>query len=124
ESASPQHRPFLGFSPVFGLALPNIPVCELVVTDEQIDEALLVADRHVAIFKTVDVFADPIKRFIDEEESVVDVWFVVIPERVFLYGRPKSVVPAAVRVESDVRMDKKLARELINEPSLFAEDND
>jgi hypothetical protein len=124
ESSSAQHRPFLGFTAVYGLELSDTPVCEIVVRDEQIDEALLIADRHVAIFKTVEVFADPIKRYIDEEESVVDVWFIVIPEKVFLYGRPKSVVPVAMRVDSDVRMDKKLAKELVNEPSLFAEDNE
>jgi hypothetical protein len=124
ESSSAQHRPFLGFNAIYAIGLPDKPVCELVVSNEQIDEALLVADRHVAIFRTVDVFSGPIKRFIDEEESVVDVWFVVIPERVFLYGRPKSVVPVAMRVDSGAHMDKKLAKDLINEPSLFVEDNE
>jgi hypothetical protein len=124
DSSSAQHRPFLGFNAIYSIGLPDKPVSELVVSDEQIDEALLVADRHVAIFRTVDVFSGPIRRFIDEEESVVDVWFVVIPERVFIYGRPKSVVPVAMRVDSGTHMDKQLARELINEPSLFAEDNE
>lgn len=123
ESESTQHRPFPGFSAVFGLELPKGAVAELAVTDTEIDEALLISDRHVAIFRTVDVFAGAIQRYLDEEESVVDVWFVVIPERVFLYGRPKSSVPATLRVESDTLMTKKLARELIAEPSLFEEDN-
>jgi hypothetical protein len=123
DSNSTQHRPFLGFAAVFGIGLPKKAVCQLAVSNEDIDEALLVADRHVALFRTVEVFANPIRRFADEEESVVDVWFVVIPERVFLYGRPKSVVPVAMRVESTAHMDKQLARELIKEPSLFDEDN-
>src|SRR5215469_66083 len=105
DSSSAQHRSFLGFSSVYGVGLRDSAVCELIVTDEEIDKALMVSDRHVAIFRTVDVFAEPIKRYIDEEEAVVDVWFVVIPERVFLYGRPKSIVPVALRVDSDTHMD-------------------
>ena len=124
ESSSAQHRSFLGFNAIYGVGLPDRAVCELIVTDDEIDKTLMVSDRHVAIFRTVDVFSDRIKRYIDEEEAVVDVWFVVIPERVFLYGRPKSVVPVAMRVESGAHMDKKLAKELISEPSLFVEDNE
>lgn len=123
ESESAQHRPFPGFSAVFDVDLPKSAVCGLTVTDKQIDNALLIGDRYVAIFKTVDIFAGAIQRYIDEEEQVVDVWFVVIPERVYQYGRPKSIVPTALRLSSGTLMDKKLAKELIVEPSLFEEDN-
>ena len=123
DSESAQHRPFPGFSAVFGVDLPKTATYEYAVTDKQIDDALLIGDRHVAVFRTVDVFSSEIQRYLDEEESVVDVWFVVIPERVYQYGRPKSVVPTALRVDSGTLMDKKLAKELINEPSLFMEDN-
>ena len=67
ESSSAQHRSFLGFSAVYGVGLADSAVCELIVTDEEIDKALMVSDRHIAIFRTVDVFSDPIKRYIDEE---------------------------------------------------------
>lgn len=123
ESESAQHRPFPGFSAIFGLDLPKKPVSELVVTEQQIDDALFIKDRNVAIFKTVDVYASAIKRYLDEEESVVDLWFVVIPERIYSYGRPKSIVPMELRVTSDTLMNKKLAKELAETPSLFEEDN-
>lgn len=123
ESASAQHRPFPGFAAVFGLELPREPVSQLVVTDKQIDDALFIKDRNVAIFKTVDVFATAIQRYLDEEESVVDLWFVVIPERIYQYGRPKSIIPSELRISSGSLMDKKLAKELAATPSLFEEDN-
>src|ERR1700722_15213618 len=68
ESPSTQHRAFLGFNAIYAIGLPDRPVCELVVSDEQIDEALLVADRHVAIFRTEERFSNPLKRFIAKEE--------------------------------------------------------
>ncbi len=123
ESKSAQHRPFPGFAAVFGVELPSKFACELVVTDEQIDSALHISDRHVAIFKTVDIYANAIQRFLNEEEAVVDLWFVVIPERIYHYGRPKSMVPLDKRVDSGILMNRKLAKALISEPSLFDVDN-
>lgn len=124
DSESSQHRPFPGFTSVFGLNLPSKAECELIVTDNQIDEALLIGDRHVAIFKTVDVFSTAIQRYLNEEESPVDLWFVVIPERIYQYGRPKSVIPTDKRLKAQGFMNKKLAKELVKEPSLFAVDNE
>ncbi len=124
ESDSPQHRIFPGFSAVFGLNLPNKSECEIVITNQEIDQALLISDRHVAIFKTVEVFSNAIQRYLNEEETPVDLWFVVIPERIYQYGRPKSVIPADLRLKTKNLMNKTLAKELIKEPSLFDADNE
>lgn len=124
ESDSPQHRVFPGFSAVFGLTLLEKPECEIIVTDQEIDEALLISDRHVAIFKTVEIFSQKIQRYLNEEDTPIDLWFVVIPERIYQYGRPKSVIPTDLRLKTQSLMNKKLARELIKEPSLFDIDNE
>jgi hypothetical protein len=123
ESSSSQHRPFPGFASVFGVELPSVPVCELAVSDSSIDDALFIADRHVAIHRTVELFAAQIQRFINQEELSVDLWFVVIPEHVHTWGRPKSSPPVELRQKSDVLVDAKMAKSLSKTASLFAEDN-
>lgn len=123
ESESPQHRPFPGFEAAFGMKFPVQAIREIAVTDAEINQALYISDRHQAIYKVVDVFADPIRRYMAQEEEPVDVWFVVIPDRVHEYGRPQSVVPKDLRVEPQRGINKKLAKNLLSTPSLFAEDS-
>lgn len=122
-SDSAQHRPFPGFAEVFGVGLPQSPVASLVVKDEEIDQALLIADRHLAVYRTVDVYASRISRYMSEEEPAVSLWFVVVPERIYTFGRPQSVVPLQLRRESGVLVDSKMARSIAKTPSLFEADN-
>ncbi|MCI0620510.1 MAG: hypothetical protein L0387_02365 [Acidobacteria bacterium] len=123
ESESAQHQPFPGFAAVYGTEFPAAPVCELSVMEDDIDSALLIADRHLAIYRTVELFSSQIARYLTEEEVPIDVWFVVIPERIYTFGRPRSVVPVALRIASVPKSDKKLAKRLLTEPSLFEEDH-
>ena len=122
DSDSTQHRPFPGFEAAFGLEFPTQAVREVAVTDADINSALYISDRHQAIYKVVNVFADPIRRYLAQEEALVDVWFVVIPDRIYEFGRPQSVVPKSLRLESQRGINKKLAKSLLSEPSLFPED--
>ena len=123
DSPSAQHRPFPGFASVFGVELPLTPLCTLKVADPDIDGVLLIADRHVAIHRTVDLFASQIQRYVNQEEQSVDMWFVVIPERVHTWGRPQSPPPVALRIKSDLLVNAKLAKALSTTASLFDEDN-
>ncbi|MDO8291162.1 MAG: hypothetical protein Q7T44_18265 [Parvibaculum sp.] len=124
NSDSPQHRPFPGFAAVFGVNFPRVPVAELVVDDALIDSALFIEERHQAIYRTVDVFSDPIRRYMEQEEVAVDIWFVLVPERVHEHGRPKSVIPKELRLKSDSLMNRKLAKNLLNQGGLFDADDD
>lgn len=122
-SESAQHRPFPGFAEVFGVGLPESPLAALVVKDEEIDTALMIADRHLAVYRTVEVYASRIARYMAEEEQTVAVWFVVVPERIYTFGRPQSVIPLQLRRKSDVLVDSKMAKSIAKTPSLFEEDN-
>lgn len=122
ESTSPQHRPFPGFEAIFGVEWPVDPVIKIAITDAQIDSSLYISDRHQAVYGTVDVFAEPIKRYLATEESPIDVWMVVIPERVHKFGRPQISVGKDQRLDPAPNIDKKLAKSLLSAPSLFDED--
>ena len=118
------HMPFPGFEAVFSTQWPEIPVCELTIPEEKILDTIRIKDRHQAIYNTVSLFEDEIRRYINEEDSAIDLWFVVIPEEVHKYGRPQSRVPGTIAKTAPVKMNAKLAKKLDSEPSLFAEDNE
>ena len=118
------HVAFPGFGAIFGCKWPLIPICSLSIPDRSLSELLYIRDKHEAIFKTVGLFVDEIKRYITEEDAHVDLWFVVIPEDVYTYGRPNSSIPRELRRESTLNMNIKLARSLQKSPSMFSEDNE
>ncbi|MGH9762319.1 MAG: hypothetical protein ACREDR_25835 [Blastocatellia bacterium] len=71
----------------------------------------------------MEAYSSGIIEAIREEGAEVDVWFVIVPDAVYKYCRPKSVVEAGLRVEADAKMPVKLARNAQFEPLLFPEAN-
>ena len=124
EKEAEHHVSFPGFEAVFGAQWPENPICSLIIPEHKILQTIRIKDRHQAIYNTVTMFADEIRRYINEEDLSVDLWFVVIPEEVYKYGRPQSSVPGSIAEDSPLRMNAKLARSLKSQPSLFDEDNE
>jgi len=123
DDPSPQHRMFPGFGAVFGAELPNNPTVELYIDDDELHRKVFDADRHQGMFATVDLFAKEIVRYRHEDESTIDIWFVVVPEYVHTYGRPLSKIPGSERVEVKRDINRKVAEKIESTPSLFEEDN-
>ena len=84
-------RPFFpGFKSVFGINwLPN-PTATIILTEENIDSILSISNLKERTFKLVSLYLDKIKQYIDDEESVVNIWYVVVPNSVITLCRPKS----------------------------------
>ena len=53
------------------------------------------------------------------EEIAPDLWIVVVPDDVYRYCRPQSIVEANVRVQPQTRLTKRESDRLLVEPSLF-----
>lgn len=123
EKEAPHHIPFPGFEAVFSSRWPERPICSLEVPEKKILDAIRIRDRHQAIYTTVSLFEDEIRRRINEEDSPIDLWFVVVPEEVYKYGRPQSRVPGSLAEDTPKKMNAKLAKKLEKQPSLFEEDN-
>lgn len=121
-SASKTNVFFPGFRELFNCTWPVSPAAEIPVSAAAIGAAIHRSDRHDAVHATVGLFANEIGAFLLEDDRRIDLWFVIIPDEVFELGRPHSTVPVRDRLESERRMNAKLAKRLIREPSLFAED--
>lgn len=114
--------PFPGFEAAFGVPLPSEPAVSLPVSPLELARTIRISDRHIAIFETVSLFEQQIRRVVTADDADVHVWFVVIPEEIYRLGRPLSSVPMAERVPVPTRMNARFARRLDKEPSLFNED--
>ncbi len=115
--------PFPGFEAAFQIPWHSTPVLELVVNDKDIDTAIYQSDRHQRVYKAVDLYAERVLRSNRDEDAKVDLWFVVVPDRVRQYCRPRSSVQASVRIESARIVAPDAAARVEDEPFMFAEAN-
>src|SRR5262249_40029363 len=124
-SANARHQfPFPGFEAAFRTRWPVSPVVEIAISPTEISNTIRLSDRYKAIYQTVSLFEQPIRNRLRDDDIQVDVWFVVIPDEVWRYGRPLSRLSRDEAIYSGPALGHRVARRLFKEPSLFQEEMD
>jgi len=117
--------PFPGFEAVFGTRWSVNPVHVVVLSRTDLINNILMADRHQAIFRCSGMYVDAVTKAVRDDDVGVDIWYVVIPDEVYVYGRPRSRVPSAIAIATPGAMGRQAARRFSSvSPSLFPEDNE
>ncbi len=111
-----------GFQAAFGIAWPAKPFATITIDGDVLSSRIRTEDRHEAIFKAVDAYGDALRKYLREQEARPQFWFAIIPEEVFRYGRPKSVVPKDQRVKTKLALGRKAAKSILSKGSMFIEE--
>src|ERR1700737_1646195 len=111
-----------GFQATFGIPWPVKPFAAINIDGDVLSRRIRTEDRHEAIFKAVEVYSDALRKYLREQEARPQFWFVVIPEEVYRYGRPKSVVPRDKREKSTNPLGRKAAKSILSKGSMFIEE--
>ena len=111
-----------GFQAVFGVPWPVKPFTTCAIDGKELSKRIRVEDRHEAIFNAVTIYAEALRKYLREEEARPQLWFAVLPEEVFKYGRPKSVVPRNQREKSTSAIGKRAAKSILRNGSMFVEE--
>ena len=98
--------PFPGFEAVFGAKWPKEPVRTIVLSRTDVINSILMRDRHQAVYKTGGLFVDAITTAVKRDDVNVDIWYVVIPDEVYVYGRPEFRVPRAIAISTPNAMGR------------------
>ncbi|GAA3108865.1 hypothetical protein GCM10010520_61800 [Rhizobium viscosum] len=124
DAGGPRQVPFLGFDAVFSATWLKEPVAARPISRTDLLNAIRISERHEAVSKAVDLVVTEIHKAVVEDDALVDIWFVVIPEEIFLLGRPNSRVPLAKANPPALLLSKRAATRFTKaSPSLFEEDN-
>ncbi len=113
--------PFLGFETIFRIPWLSVPALELEISENEISGCVYLEDSHQRVFKTVELFSSRILKATTTEESHVDIWFVVIPDEIYKYCRPKSVVEADLKIGSKREISRKVLDQLKIQTSFLPE---
>ncbi len=112
-------RPFFpGFEAVFNCKWNASAIMFKEVPKEKVMGVLAQQSRNIRTYDAVTLFIDPILRAGDEDASV-NMWFVIVPDEVYQYCRPKSVAPHNELELRKPLLTKKGARKFVSEAWLF-----
>jgi hypothetical protein len=82
---------FPGFYTIFGLNWSSTPITSLLLDNEKILKLLSIKNLYERTYQLVTLYLDQIKKYIQTEESQIDLWYIIVPHQVWSLCRPKSV---------------------------------
>lgn len=89
-------RPYFpGFETTFGICINFDNLVEVDISRADIDKYLKYTDSHQRVHNLTNLYATPLENYANKEEIPVTVWFVVIPDSIYTFGRPKSKIPSS-----------------------------
>ena len=84
---------FPGLETVFGISINFDNIIQIDIKDNDIEKYLRYTDSHQRVYNWVNLYVDPLIAYSEKEEMPVDIWFIVIPESIYQFGRPNSKIP-------------------------------
>lgn len=96
---------FPGLQTTFGISINFDGLVEIDIPNSKLEEYKYYSDSHQRVHNWVNLYVDSISKYVEEEEQPILVWFVLIPEFVYLFGRPQSRIP-----KSDKNINKGLSK--------------
>lgn len=109
---------FPGFEAVFGCKWNSESIVYKEVTNEEISKLLFNESTHKRTYDLVSLFINKIITANKNEDKNVDVWFVVVPDDIYRYCRPNSVLPKDL-IQTKSIISKYNAKSFNYYPALF-----
>lgn len=101
-------RPYFpGLEAAFDIFINFDNLVERDVSRTEIEKYLKFTDGHQRVHNLTNLYVVPIEKYGNQEEMPVTVWFVIIPDSIYRYGRPKIPIPKASDNITD-RLNPKL----------------
>jgi len=116
-------RPFFpGFDTVFRTKWSSEKIVFNEIKNSEIEKYLYIEDTHTRTYGLVSLFAEKIIKTVEDEDAKADVWFVIIPDEIYQYCRPKSSLPRELVVTKKKITKHAAMKELhFHSHSLFKE---
>jgi len=86
---------FPGIETVFGISVNFDNIIQIDVKESEISKYLKYTDSHQRVHNWVNLYVNPLIDYTEKEEMPADVWFIIIPEEIYKFGRPNSKIPKA-----------------------------
>lgn len=97
-------KPFYpGFQEIFGVNVNFKSIQSITVNETELATYYRYLDNYVRVSYIVDLFINKLKEFINSEGNIADLWFIIIPDKVYELCRPKSKIPKADSINLSIK---------------------
>lgn len=89
-------RPYFpGLAAAFDVFINFSNLVEIVIDQNEISKYLKYADGHQRVHNLSNTYVNKLIEYQNQEEMPVNVWFLNIPDEIYLYGRPTKAIPSS-----------------------------
>ena len=114
-------RPFFpGIESVFGCSIDKNEIIFKEIEQSEIDYRLFINSKYVRTYDLVTLFIEPIIEAQKNDDISPNLWLIVIPEEIYKYCRPESVLPKEL-IKRQSYFTRAKAKCYQYMPSLFPE---
>jgi len=114
-------RPFFpGLEAAFGIHVNFENIIEIDISESEVNKYMGYTDGNLRVHNLSNLFTQELSKYMREEERPVTVWFVIIQDDIYKFGKPKSKIPKA---ETNVKDRLKKNERNSSSPLLFPEYN-
>ena len=113
---------FPGFEAVFNCTLNSTDILFKEVTNSEIGKYLYHESTHKRTYDLVGLFKEKIVASLKNDEERVDVWLIIVPDEIFKYCRPNSILPKEL-IKTKKLITKGKAKNFVYNPGFFEEYN-
>src|ERR1022692_3315896 len=115
-------RPYFpGLEAALGIYINFATLQQIDVDIKKIEEYLKYTDSYQRVFNLSNLYADPLNKYAVQEQAPVSVWFVVIPDDIYRFSRPKSKIEKA---GDNIMIGLSNKERKSNQPFLFEDLNE
>ena len=112
---------FPGIESAFGISINFDSLIEIDIKDSDLVQYKKYVDSHQRIHNWTNLYVDKLIQYTSEEDRIVSIWLVAIPEYVYTYGRPKSRIP---KDESNITTTLRKKDRETNQLNLFFQEEE
>lgn len=109
---------FPGFEAAFNCKWESENISFKPIENDEIEKLLYNESTHKRTYDLVTLFIQKIVSASKNDEDRVDVWFIIVPDEIYKYCRPNSLLPKEL-VRTKKKISKSKARNFTYMPALF-----
>jgi hypothetical protein len=113
---------FPGFEAVFCAKWEESGIMFFEIQEREITSLLYHSSTYKRTYDLVSLFSNKIIQANKNSDENIDVWFVIVPEDIYKYCRPKSILPSTL-VQKKSKISRLQAGNYRYEPALFEDMN-
>jgi hypothetical protein len=111
-----------GFKAVFSCEWPEEPRAKVLISEEKLQHAIRAMFHHEAVYDVASLLENAVSEFLTQSDLDPKVWFLIIPDDTYQFGRPEKQPPKKERHKGKLTFGEATGRQILRDGALLPDD--